>query len=56
MIKYFWLILSLLCIAWYLVIFVYVVVRGGADIKAMLAKLGAGMDDSAEDVSQKRVN
>ncbi|AQT69084.1 hypothetical protein STSP2_02270 [Anaerohalosphaera lusitana] len=39
MIEYFWLILSVGCIGWYLVILGYVAVRGGADIKQMLKSL-----------------
>ena len=35
----FWLIVSILCIGWYIIIFGYVVVKGGADIKQMIKKL-----------------
>jgi len=50
MIKNLWLLLSLGCIGWYLVIFGFVVVKGGADIKEMLKKLSVGASaDEAED-------
>ncbi len=39
MIKLFWLILSLGCIGWYLVVLGFVAVKGGADIKEMLKRL-----------------
>lgn len=39
MIRHLWLILSLVCIGWYIVIFGYVVVKGGGDIKQMLKSL-----------------
>ena len=39
MIKHFWLLLSLACIGWYLVVLGYVIVKGGADIKHMLKRL-----------------
>jgi len=39
MIKQFWLLLSLACIGWYLVVLGYVVVKGGADIRNMLKSL-----------------
>ncbi len=41
MIKLFWLVLSLGCIGWYLVVLGFVAVKGGEDIKEMLAKLSA---------------
>ena len=50
MIKYVWLLLSLSCIGWYLVVLGFVVIKGGADIKEMLKKLSASgsADDSGE--------
>ena len=39
MAKLFWLVLSLGCIGWYLVVLGYVAVKGGADIKVMLKRL-----------------
>ena len=46
MIKYVWLLLSLGCIGWYLVVLGFVAIKGGADIKEMLKKLSAS--DSAK--------
>ena len=46
MIKSLWLLLSLGCIGWYLVVLGFVAVKGGADIKEMLKKLS---DDSSAD-------
>lgn len=39
MVELFWLLLSLGCIGWYLVVLGYVAVKGGADIKEMLKQL-----------------
>ncbi len=39
MVERFWLVLSLGCIGWYLVVLGYVAVKGGADIKEMLKQL-----------------
>ena len=39
MLKLFWLLLSLACIGWYLIVLGYVAVKGGADIKEMLKRL-----------------
>lgn len=47
MIKNLWLLLSLGCIGWYLVVLGFVAVKGGADIKEMLKKLSTG--DSEND-------
>ncbi len=52
MIKYVWLLLSLSCIGWYLVVLGFVAIKGGADIKEMLKKLSAS--DSADDSAQQR--
>ena len=46
MLKLFWLVLSLACIGWYLVVLGYVAVKGGADIREMLQRLS---DDTATD-------
>ena len=46
MIKYVWLLLSLGCIGWYLVVLGFVAIKGGADIKEMLKKLS--VSDTAE--------
>ena len=35
----FWLVLAVLCLAWYSTVTVYVAVRGARDIRAMLARL-----------------
>ncbi|MCK5919724.1 MAG: hypothetical protein KAG66_02205 [Methylococcales bacterium] len=45
MIKAFWLILSLGCVGWYLIVLVYVAIKGGGDIKDMLKQLS----DNAEE-------
>ena len=39
MIEKFWLVLSLGCVGWYLVVLGYVTVKGGGDIKEMLKQL-----------------
>ena len=39
MIRLFWLLLSLGCLGWYLLVLVYVAIKGGADIKDMLKRL-----------------
>jgi hypothetical protein len=52
MIKLLWLLLSLACIGWYLVVLVYVAIRGGADIKDMLKRLSANAPASGEDRGQ----
>ena len=39
MIEVFWLILSLGCVGWYLIVLVYVAIKGGGDIKDMLKQL-----------------
>ena len=53
MLQKLWLLLSVGCIGWYLVIFGFVVVKGGADIKEMLKKLSDGV--SADDAEDKQV-
>ena len=42
MIKLFWLMLSLGCVGWYLMVLGLVAVKGGRDIKDLLTKLSAG--------------
>ncbi len=50
--KIFWAILTFACVAWYLVVTVYVALRGFGDIKSMLQNL-KDRDDSenAKDLS-----
>lgn len=44
MIKYFWLLLSLGCIGWYLVVLGYVAYYGAKDIRDMLKNMGINKD------------
>jgi hypothetical protein len=37
-----WLVLTVVCIAWYAMMTVYVAIRGGSDIRAMVKRLGDG--------------
>jgi hypothetical protein len=46
MVKTFWLVLSIACIAWYLAVLGYVAVKGGGDIKEMLKNLSDNQDRS----------
>lgn len=46
MVKTFWLVLSIACIAWYLAVLGYVAVKGAADIKEMLKNLSANKNIS----------
>ena len=39
MIKLFWLLLSVGCVGWYLVVLGYVAVKGAGDIKCMLKQM-----------------
>jgi hypothetical protein len=50
-IEVFWLLLALACVGWYLVVLVYVAVRGAADIRALLGRMGgtAGADGKEND-------
>lgn len=41
----FWLLLSLGCIGWYLVVLGYVIVKGGGDIKRLLRRLSDDPSD-----------
>jgi hypothetical protein len=38
---FFWWLVTMTCVVWYLTITVYVAIKGGADIKHMLARLDA---------------
>ncbi|MCP4451424.1 MAG: hypothetical protein GY809_08185 [Planctomycetes bacterium] len=49
MARLFWLVLSLGCIGWYLVVLVYVAIKGGADIKDMLKRLSTSTQVSGDD-------
>jgi hypothetical protein len=47
--RFFWWLLTMTCVAWYSTITIYVAIRGAADIKEMLIRLGDIADhDSAE--------
>jgi hypothetical protein len=41
---WFWLLLTAACLVWYATITVYVAIRGGRDIREMLARLGRSND------------
>ena len=41
----FWWLLTAACLVWYSTVAVYVAVRGVADIRSMLRRLGAKADD-----------
>ncbi len=41
MTHWFWWLMTMLCVAWYSTITVYVAIKGVADIKQMLARLAA---------------
>lgn len=45
----FWFLLTMACVVWYSTITIYVAIRGGYDIKRMLAKLGADADKEDEE-------
>ncbi len=53
MIQKLWLLLSVGCIGWYLLVLGFVAVKGGADIKEMLKKLSAG--ESTDDCNGDQV-
>ena len=40
MLKQFWLLLSVGCIGWYLLVLGYVSIKGASDIKSMLKEIG----------------
>jgi hypothetical protein len=48
--KTFWWLLTFACVAWYLVVTVYVAIKGAADIKSMLARLAANRDEESDEV------
>lgn len=53
----FWVIVAVICIAWYTVVTVYVAIRGASDIRGMLAHLkatGGVTPPAAEDSSTPR--
>lgn len=43
--RWFWLALTIACLAWYATITVYVAVKGAKDIRSMLSRLGASRRD-----------
>jgi hypothetical protein len=45
---WFWWALTMACVVWYSTITVYVAIKGAADIKHMLARLGAENKRNAE--------
>ena len=46
---WFWWALTAACVIWYSTITVYVAIKGAADIKNMLARLGAEQERDAEE-------
>ena len=46
---WFWWALTMACVIWYSTITVYVAIKGAADIKNMLARLGAEAERDAEE-------
>lgn len=46
--RLFWWVLTLLCVAWYGTITVYVAVKGFSDIKTMLKQLGRSSGDTSK--------
>lgn len=44
----FWYLLTAACMAWYSTITIYVAIRGGFDIKEMLAKLAESGDEESQ--------
>ena len=48
LLSWFWLALTLACLAWYSTITVYVAIRGWFDIKNMLARLAQDVPESAD--------
>ena len=47
--KTFWLILTVICIAWYFLVTIYVGIKGASDIKQMLARLAQSKMDAEAD-------
>ena len=46
---WFWWLLVMACVAWYSTITIYVAIRGGYDIKHMLARLSEGPEEPPGD-------
>ncbi|MBI5095076.1 MAG: hypothetical protein HZB26_21905 [Candidatus Hydrogenedentes bacterium] len=46
----FWVVVAVICVAWYTVVTVYVAVRGASDIRGMLARLKATESGAAPPV------
>ena len=51
---WFWGALTIACVVWYSTITVYVAVKGSADIKHMLARLGDASKDSPDETNEAR--
>ena len=49
MIKLFWLLLTIACVGWYLVVLGYVAVKGAGDIRSMLKQMSDDASDDAPD-------
>ena len=47
----FWYLLTVACMVWYSTITIYVAVRGGFDIKHMLARLAESRDEESQQQS-----
>ena len=47
----FWFLLSIACVVWYSTITIYVAIRGGFDIKQMLARLAESAENDREEGS-----
>jgi hypothetical protein len=43
--RWFWLALTVACLVWYSTVTVYVAIKGVADIRRMLARLGRDRED-----------
>jgi len=46
---WFWWLMSMACVVWYSTITIYVAIKGGVDIKHMLARLSALKEDEMSD-------
>jgi len=51
---WFWATTTLVCLAWYSTVTVYVAIRGAADIRTMLRRLSEGKSRSQEPPAQAR--
>jgi hypothetical protein len=49
---WFWWLMTAACVVWYSTITIYVAIKGGADIKHMLARLDATRDREEEEGRQ----